>query len=330
MKLSVSEMRKYLSDKLSSFGFPEKQISLIAENFLEAEISGKTSHGLSKLIWFKSAIDKGQMPIVKDEPTVMKETPVSLLINGNQATGFYVMNYALELALEKVKKSGMVGVGLTNTSPTTGYVGAYARKSAEEKMIFLGFNNSPGRVAPHASKKKMLGSNPTTVGIPAGDKSVILDMATSKITVGDLTKSMAVDKPLSKGIAINANGQPETDPQVVWDEGALLPIAGHKGSGLALVGEFLAGALTGSRVVFSVEGGWGTFFILIDPTMFREIEEFEKDVKAGIRELKDLPRVNKNTEIYYPGEQSQIARDQTLKNDYVEIDNNLWNKLEAL
>ena len=54
-----------------------------------------------------------------------------------------------------------------------------------------------------------------------------------------------------------------TDAELAWIEGALIPFGGYKGSGLTFIGEMLAGALTGSRVGYSVPGGWGTFLFFL-------------------------------------------------------------------
>ena len=153
-------------------------------------------------------------------------------------------------------------------------------------------------------------------------------MATSKITVGQLINHQRNKKPLPPESAIDAKGNFTTDAEIAWVEGALLPIAGYKGSGLTFIGEMLAGALTGSRVGHSVPGGWGTFFILFDPTIFRPLKDFKKDIDTAINELKTSKKREGVTEIYYPGEKSEKLRQVNQKNGYVEVEESLFNKIK--
>ena len=113
-------------------------------------------------------------------------------------------------------------------------------------------------------------------------------------------------------------------------KGGLLPIAGHKGSGLAFIVELLAGALTGSRVGYSVPGGWGTFYILINRALFRPIDKFKDDVETAIKELKNAPKADGFDEIYFPGERSQKLREENLKAGEIEVSDQLIQNLKLL
>jgi L-2-hydroxycarboxylate dehydrogenase (NAD+) len=103
-------------------------------------------------------------------------------------------------------------------------------------------------------------------------------MASSQITWGDLLVAKNAGKEIKEGAAIDGEGNLTTDPGKAM-EGGLLPFFGRKGSGLAFIVELLGGALTGSRVGNNVAGGWGSFYILIDPTLFRPLKisgQYEK------------------------------------------------------
>ena len=333
MKLKISEVSNLIEQFIRKLGFSSDESILISENFLEAELSEKKSHGLGNLLWFKRAvIEKGssgyEINIKPDRVTITKETPVSLHINGQHKTGHLVIRKALDLAFEKIQKTPVMFVGLHNTAPSTGYVGYWARKATEKNLIFLCWNNSNGRGAPYGSTQRLYGTDPITIGIPTNGLPIILDMATSKITVGQLINHQRNKKPLPPESAIDAKGNFTTDAEIAWVEGAILPIAGYKVSGLTFIGEMLAGALTGSRVGHSVPGGWGTFFILFDPTIFRPLKDFKKDIDTAINELKTSKKREGVTEIYYPGEKSEKLRQVNQKNGYVEVEESLFNKIK--
>lgn len=333
MQIKIVEVKSLIDLYIRKLGFNDEEAEIISENFLEAEISGKKSHGLGNLFWYKRAVtakgSSGYEVVVDSEPIeITKETPISLHIDGKHKTGLLVMKKAFELASIKVKQSKVALVGLHNTAPSTGFVGNYARQATEKNLIFLCWNNSNGRDAPFGSVQKLYGTNPITIGIPTNNLPIILDMATSKITVGQLMNYQRDKKPLPPESAIDAKGNFTTDAELAWVEGALVPFGGYKGSGLTFIGEMLAGALTGSRVGYSVSGGWGTFFILFDPTIFRTIEEFKKDIDTAISELKNSRKREGVKEIFYPGEQSQKIRQENLKKGYIEVDESLLNKIK--
>lgn len=333
MKLKISEVKDLINSFIKKLGFNDEETEIISNNFLEAELSGKKSHGLGNLFWYKRAVtvkgSSGYEIVVDSQPIeITKETPISLHVDGNHKTGLLVMKKAFDMAVDKVKQSKVVLVGLHNTSPSTGFVGNYARQATEKNLIFLCWNNSNGRDAPFGSVQKLYGTDPITIGIPTNNSPIILDMATSKITVGQLMNYQRDKRPLPPESAIDAKGNFTTDAELAWIEGALIPFGGYKGSGLTFIGEMLAGALTGSRVGYSVPGGWGTFFILFDPTIFRSIEEFKKDIDTAIAELKNSKKREGVKEIFYPGEKSQKIRQENLNNGFIEVDENLLNEIK--
>lgn len=328
MKLIIKDANKLIYDFIKHLGFSDKESTIISKVFLDAELSGKKSHGLGNLFWYKRAVtivgSSGYEINTKPDPIkLLKETPSSVFVDGNKKPGYIVLSYALNLALKRIKKSYIIAGGLTNTAPSTGFVSYYAKMAVKKDLIFLCWNNSNGRDAPFGSSQRLYGTDPITIAIPSSKLPIILDMATSKITVGQLMNCMRNHHPLPAESAIDSKGNYCTDAKKVWDEGALIPFGGYKGSGLTFIGEMLAGALTASRVGYSVRGGWGTFFILINPEMFRPINDFKKDVDIGISELKNSNKRIGVREIFFPGEQSQLQYYRNLKNGFIEVESDL-------
>lgn len=324
MKISEAEL---ISNKLlQSLGFYEDDSALITKNLIEAELSGKKTHGLIRLSAIKRQVDSKKLNTDGRQETIIKETETVLHIDGNYKPAFIVIYRSLEKAFEKVKRSGVLIVGLKDLGYASGYIGAYAREATERNLIFIGFHNSPGGLIPHGTTKDLWGTNPVTVGIPTNDLPVILDMASSKITWGDLLIAKSNNSQLEEHIALDVDGNPTTDPNKAVD-GGLLPIAGHKGSGLAFIIELLAGALTGSMVGSAVEGGWGSLYILIDPSVFRPLDEFKNDIQKAIEKLKESPKAEGVEEIYFAGEQSAKLRKKNLEKGSFEVSDALWEDL---
>lgn len=328
MKIAIEKARETSNKILQKFGFSDEDAQLITRNLIEAELVEKRTHGLIRILALKKQMESEKITI-KGEEEIISESPIHLHINGKNKPGFIVIYKSLEKAISKAKESGIVMVGLKDLGYASSYIGDYAREATKEDLIFIGFNNSPGGLVPHGSKKELWGTDPLTVGVPTNSIPVILDMASAQITWGELLLAKQEGRTIEEGVAIDTDGKMTTDPSKAM-EGGLLPFAGYKGSGLAFIVELIAGALTGSRVGYAVPGGWGTFYILIDPQKFRSLAEFKNDIQKAIEELKSAPKAEGFKEIYFAGEQSAKTREMNLKDGTLEIGDKLWDDLKGL
>jgi len=326
MKVKIDELRKAAILALTNAGFEKKVAEGCARNIIEAELAGKKTHGIQRCLHLKRSLDQGKIATSARNYKVIKRSKTHLYINGNDLPGFYVLDRSLETSIKAAKRSKIFVVGIKNVR-ITGFIGGYARRVAEENLIFIGLNNSPGGLAPHGAVKGVWGTDPLTFSVPSNGMPVIFDTASSKITWGHLMLARKFNKKLGKDMAIDEDGNVTTDPEKAV---ALLPFFGHKGSGFAMVVELLAGILTGSGVGKSIPGGWGSFYILIDPTLFRPIKDFKKDVDTMINELKSLPKAKGVKEIFYPGEQSGKVRERNLKRGWIDVDKKLWEEVKEL
>ncbi len=325
MNIKIEEARELTEKALKKMGFSNEEAKISANNLIEAELCGRKTHGMSRVFQYQKFIDAGRISPSDKEVEVEKETPVSVLVNGFMKPGGIVEMKALELALKKVKQSGIVMGGTTNAAPTHGFIGHYARIAAENDLIYIGFHNSDSFTIPFGSSEALWGTNPITVAIPSTDKPVILDMASTKTTWGTILVAKLMGKEIPEGLALDKEGNPSTNPE---NMGGLLPFEGQKGSGLAFVGELLAGTLTNSKTGKFKQGGWGGLFILIDPNLFRPIDEFKKDVTEAIKELKGSRKAQGVEEIFYPGEHSLKLREELLTKSEIEIDESLYAQIK--
>lgn len=327
MKIKIEEAKDLSNRIVQKLGFSEHEAYLITKNIIDGELVGKKSHGLIRILYVQKSIEAGKVN-VDGKWEVLKDTSTQLHIDGKHKPGIIICYESLEMAIKKAKKSGIVMVGLKDLG-VTGYIGSYARIAAEHDLIFIGFNNSPGRLVPHGSTEPLWGTNPLTIGVPTDKLPAILDMASSMTTLGDLMESKNEGKQIKEGVAIDGDGEMTTDPEKAM-EGGILPVGSHKGSGIAFMVEMLAGALTGSMVGDAVAGGWGSFYILINPTSFRPIDEFKKDAGLAIDRLKKSKKMKGVEEIYYPGERSFKLRQKNLEADSIEVSEKLYIQLKGM
>jgi LDH2 family malate/lactate/ureidoglycolate dehydrogenase len=212
-------------------------------------------------------------------------------------------------AITLARETG-VGCVAATQSNHFGIAAYFTMQALPHDMIGLAVSHSDSLMAPYAAATPFLGSNPISVAIPAGDEEpVVLDMATTVAAMGKVTSAKAKRESIPLGWAIDAAGNPTTDPEQAL-EGALLPIGTYKGYGLALVIEvfsaLLAGSPFGSHIPVPFEiaeiQNLGHFFAALDLARFLDPAVFKARMDQMIRELKALPRAPGFAEILVAGE----------------------------
>jgi LDH2 family malate/lactate/ureidoglycolate dehydrogenase len=173
---------------------------------------------------------------------------------------------AADLAADKVTAGAdapaIAIVGTYNTFTSSGQLGFYAKRMAARGVIGLCMANSPEFVAAAPGGKPIFGTNPVAVGIPTAGPPLTFDMATSAIALYGALTAKAKAEALPPGVAYGRDGGWTTDASEALEGGAIATFGGHKGAGLALIVELLAGALPGAAVLGQCESkkaakNWG-------------------------------------------------------------------------
>jgi len=323
--IKINELETIVFNFCYSLGYSKNEAISICENVIEAELRGKYTHGLWRLLIHKSHIAKTGKP---SELSIefKKVTHNSMLVDGKQRTGYHVMNKALDIAIKNCKTYGIYTFSLTNTAPSLGIVGLYANKVTSEDLIYIGFSNSEGGLIPFSSKKDIFGTNPITIGVPTKKSPIIADMSSSILNWGDVYLRDKDNKKLPPKVALDKEGNFTENPKDVLNGGGLLPLGGNKGSSLAFIIEIIAGVLTSSRAGQSLHGGWGNLSILLNPSIFIDINEFKDNIEKFIIDYKETPSYL--SDLFYPGEQSFFTREKNIKLGSIQVDSNLLKQLK--
>ena len=179
----------------------------------------------------------------------MFENDSIAIVDGNRGFGQVTGEFATKLGIAKAAKSGIAMVGLRNCGHL-GRLGDWAEMAADAGQVSLHFLNTSGaqRVAPFGGSDRRLSTNPMAIGVPlAGAPPAILDITTSTVAEGKLMVALNKGDRVPEGWIVDRNGKPTTDPKDFYDGGALLTIGAHKGSGLSILTDLLAGAVTTGR-----------------------------------------------------------------------------------
>jgi ureidoglycolate dehydrogenase (NAD+) len=229
----------------------------------------------------------------------------------------------MNLAIEKARESTISWVGVRDSSHF-GAAGYYANMAARENMVGIAMSNAdPNMVVPGA-RGHIIGNNPIAYAVPAGkEHPILLDIALSAVAAGKILGMKALGQAIPSSWLTDADGSPTSEVGDWPNSGSMLPMAGHKGYGIALLIEVLAGALTGAGMLSDVKS-WilqskevshlGQAFIVINVGAIIPIERFKQRVDQIIRELRQSPKAKGSDRVYVPGEVEWGKREDALKN----------------
>jgi L-2-hydroxycarboxylate dehydrogenase (NAD+) len=319
-----------IRDCMAAGGLPPHDAARVAELMLEADLTGADAHGVFRLPQYVRRIKGGA---VNPTPriTVEKTGAATAMVDGDNGMGHLVMSRAAETAIELAKQSGVAWVG-AKRSNHAGAAGVYAAMPLRQDMVGVySVVANANHMPVWGSSENLLGTNPVAFAIPAGQEpAVVLDIATTVVSYGTVKANRMQGKPMPPGWMIDKQGKPLTDSAKSAD-GLLMPIGGHKGSGLALVLGLLAGTLNGASfgrdvVDFNYDDetacDTGHFIVALDVNRFLPLPAFKAAVDRHLRDLKSSPKLPGVDAIRLPGEQRATRRADRAKNGvpvYVEV-----------
>lgn len=230
-------------------------------------------------------------------PDVSSPRPGAVRVDAKFGFAQAAFAAGFDTAVAAAKANGTCGFSIEHSHTCTS-LGYFTEQLAEAGLIALGFTNSSARVAPPGGTKRLLGTNPLAMAVPARDGGVAFqfDFSTSAIALGKITMAAAAGEPIPLGWAVDADGNDTTDPHAAL-EGSMLSAGGYKGYGLGLMVEVLAAALTASTMSVDVaplktpdgpHHDLGQFYLLIDPTSYSG-DAFWDTIDAIGAQLDDQP-----------------------------------------
>ena len=309
-------LKTYVAQIFCAKGSRQNEADQIADHLVKANLLGHDSHGIIRVAHYLDWLDKSWVKANKTAK-IIKDTLAVLIIDGQHGYGQVIAKQAMNLAIERMQSQSVLVVAIRNTGHI-GRVGAWAEMLAKAGLVSLHFVNTSGfgiRIAPYGGKERRFSTNPICIGTPAKPQDIILDMSTAKIPEGKILVALNKGEPVCEDMILDGKGNPTTNPQGFFDEpqGAVLPIAGPKGSGLAFMIEVLAGALTGgasshpdnptaNMVVNNM------FSVIINPAHISGNDFFDKDVSRLIKWTKSSGPMVAGGEVLLPGEHSQRTK----------------------
>ncbi len=291
MPASHATHRAQLEAILAAWGMPAQFAVRTAEVMAWADLHGIDSHGISMLPAYYERHRTGRVNM-RARPRILRETPVSALVDGDGGLGHEPSRQAMEAAIAKAQAIGMAVVCVRNSSHF-GACGFYAKMAADAGLIgMVSTSASIVQVAPTGGAEARLGTDPWAFAAPGREgEPFVLDMATTTVAAGRIRNKPNEGLPTPPGWLLTQDGLPSTDPLEVQKGGFLTSLGGsaegssYKGYGLAVMVNILSSCLSGATLVTDPmhskkPAGMdvGHFFLALNPALFREDGAFEADV----------------------------------------------------
>lgn len=316
-------LRAYMERVFAAEGFAARDAARIADVLMQADLFGIESHGAQRMMYYHQNIASGSVD-VHAQIEIIRETPVSALLDGHFAMGQLCGVRAMELAIDKAKRTG-VGIVCVRNSSHYGIAGYYPLMAARERLCAFSMTNTGPIMVPTFGREMMLGTNPIAFCMPADPVPFWFDASTTVVTLGKVEVHAKRGRPMPEGWTIDADGMISTDAGrmnasiLAGDMGGILPLggagethSGHKGYGLAIMVEALTGVLAQGLLCPEMQGAHGDhtshFFLAFDPAMFGDPADIRARMSrylAMLRESEKLPGENR---IYTPGEKAFEAQ----------------------
>ncbi|SMH47154.1 malate/lactate/ureidoglycolate dehydrogenase [Azospirillum agricola] len=252
VRFSAARLTATLDAILRRAGSDPEEAAIVAANLVESDAKGHASHGVCQIAVYMTSLERGYLTPNR-HARVVRDEPPFLVVDGDVGYGQVIAREATDLAIARAKSGSGATILALRNAHHIGRVGAYGEQCIAAGLIGIFFVNVVSRplAAPHGGARPRLGTNPICVAVPEtpGHAPLLLDFATSAVAANKCRVAAAKGERVADGLLVDPDGRPTGDPGVMFREptGAILPFggrnSGHKGYGLALACEILAGAI---------------------------------------------------------------------------------------
>jgi LDH2 family malate/lactate/ureidoglycolate dehydrogenase len=320
MKIKITELKEKVATGVEKLGYKGDEAQAIIDTLLYAEMRGN-NQGITK-------IATGGVSKASDVEgfRIVKENRCGALLSGGHSmvTSMKAANMAVKLA----EKHGVGVVGINHTFSSSGAIGSFSRRIAQQG--YIGFvcvgNGGFNFVAPTGSAEPKFGTNPLSYAFPYEEGEVVFDSATAAIAYFGLVEAKLKGEAVEEEIGFDKEGNPTNNAGAIL-EGSISTFGKHKGYGLSLLVQVLGGAfsLAGAPGV-NEEDGSGTFLMAIDPGLLAGQDEFMRRSSELVKQIKKAKPFDGES-VFIPGERGDAIRRRAEEAGEIEIADAIWQEL---
>lgn len=321
MFYTSNSLMAFTHSVLLGFGCNENEASIVADHLVLANLTGHDSHGIGMLPMYGAQVRDGNL-IPNQKPVFHEPVGAISVVDAQRGFGHRITLLALDHAMKTIAEHRVAVLGLRNSGHVS-RVGTYSEYCASKGYVSIHFVNVVGHqplVAPFGAREPGFSTNPISMAMPVQEKAKpLLDMATSTVAFGKIRVASNKGETVPLGYLLDDEGVPTNnpDPMATSRSGAMSAFGEHKGSGLGLFAELLAGALAGKATIaaedYIPEGVFNNMFsVIIDPAAFDSSDEVAKRTTQFYDYIKAKPTAKGVDELLMPGEPEQICKTKRL------------------
>jgi uncharacterized oxidoreductase len=336
VRIAPDHLKDYVASIFRAAGSDDAEARIVADHLVEANLAGHDSHGVMRVYKYVDWVKAGQV-VPNRHARIVHERGALVLVDGDFGYGQVIGGEAMTLAAERAQAHGFAAMSIRNAGHL-GRIGAWAEQLADAGLASFHFVNTSGfgiLVAPHGGSDRRLSANPLAAGVPVADgRPLILDIATSVIAEGKIQVMKNKGEALAPGLVLDGGGRPTTEPAAFYADppGAIFPFGGHKGSGLSVLCEVLAGSLSGGFASNPESPTAGRLVnnmltLAFDAAAFGGADFFAPDVRRLIHWAKASPPIEPGGAVLMPGELEDRVRAE--RRDAIPIDGETFARIVA-
>ena len=304
---------------LKGFGCDEHEATIVAEHLVCANLMGHDSHGIGMLPMYGEQVQDGNL-IPNQTPALSAPNGVVSVVDAKRGFGHRMALLALDHAMQTIPEYKVAVLAMSNSGHVS-RVGTYSEYCAAQGYVSIHMVNVVGHaplVAPFGAREAGFSTNPISMAMPnKGEAKPMLDLATSKVAFGKVRVASNKGEAMAPGCLVDKDGLPTTDPTPMAENrvGALSAFGDHKGSGLGIFVELLAGALASGGTVATIpyipRGVLnGMFSVILDPAAFGDADNIRQQAESFSQYIKDKPAAKGVDQVLLPGEPEVISNAQ--------------------
>lgn len=334
--IAAEKLEGFVAEIARAGGSSDAEAGKIGHQLVGANLRGHDSHGIGMMPAYVNALQFGKLK-PNQHVSVVRDDGAILQLDGNAGYGQVIGEEAMEKGIAVAKTQGLCLMSLRN-SHHLGRIGAWGEQATDEGLISIHWVNAITRmplVAPHGGSDARFTTNPYCTAVPAtpGHPRMVLDMATTKVAMGKVRVAHNKGVELPPDCLIDPDGNRTLNPSVMFDEprGAMLAMGEHKGYGLALVCEVLAGALSGGGSFLPERSDGHSIInnmltILVDPDRLTDRTALMSELDGFISYVKQSPPAPGVEEVMIPGDPERKSMAERLANG-VPVDDTTWEEM---
>lgn len=324
VRYEVAALEKLLHQLFVATGMPNGKADSVVRSLITADMMGHSTHGLAIAPWYLDEAGSGAMTL-QGEPEVLSDRGACLAWDGHRLPGAWLIDQAIDVALERIEAHGVVTCTIANGHHTGALATYLPRLTSRGLMVMLACSGpAAAGVAPYGGTRGVFTPNPLAAGLPSVGDPVLLDISCSITTIKRSTQVAKAGGRLPGAWVMDIHGQPTDDPAVLTEgQGTLLPVGGldhgHKGYAMALLVESLTQGLSGYGRRRGPTGiVMNTFLQVIDPAAFGGRQAFVDETDWLIEACHNNPPRAGVHRVRVPGDEA-MARQRRALTEGIEL-----------